>query len=191
MIKPAGKLILASASPRRKMLLEGLGLDFRVVVKEIEESCPGHVPVEELAECIAVRKSEQFDASDLTPDDILITADTIVVLNGRVIGKPEGREDAIAMLVKLSGRMHLVYTGVCIRSLQKKVQFTDLSKVWFAPLSEESISRYVDFHKPFDKAGGYGIQEWIAYAGVARVEGSFFNVMGLPTHRVYQELMNF
>lgn len=185
------KFILGSASPRRKMLLTGLGIAFRVEVKEIDETCPGNVPADQLAACIAQRKSDQFFPSHIRPDEILITADTIVVQGGHVIGKPRDRKEAIAMISRLSGRMHRVYTGVCIRSLQKQVLFTEMSKVWFIPLTPQAIAEYVDQYNPYDKAGAYGIQEWIGYAGIARVEGSFFNVMGLPTHRVYQELLVF
>lgn len=191
MLADQRKFILGSASPRRKMLLAGLGIDFRVVVKEIDEICPGDVPVEQLAACIALRKSDQFIPHDIKPDEILITADTIVVLDEHVIGKPQDREEAISMISTLSGRMHSVYTGVCIRSHEKKVLFTELSKVWFIHLDPKAIALYVDQYKPYDKAGAYGIQEWIGYAGIERVEGSFFNVMGLPTHRVYQELLVF
>jgi septum formation protein len=184
-------IILASASPRRQMLLSSLGVEYRVIVKAIDEVCPGEVPAESLAACLAERKANEFDQEELGEDDILITADTVVFLHDELIGKPEDEKDAIRMLMKLSGEMHVVYTGVCIRSRYKRVVFTDRTDVWFASLTPDEIREYVQLCKPFDKAGSYGIQEWIGYAGVERIEGSFYNVMGFPTHRVYRELMKF
>jgi septum formation protein len=184
-------IILGSASPRRQSLLRALGFEFTVMVKEIDEVCPDEEAPDKIAGCLARMKADQFNAEDLTPDDVLITADTVVALNGRIIGKPDCREEAISMLEALSGQMHIVYTGVCIRSIQKTVCFTDATRVWFLQLKREDIIRYVDAFHPFDKAGSYGVQEWIGYMGVERIEGSFFNVMGLPTHRLYEELIRF
>jgi septum formation protein len=190
-ILPGKHLILASGSPRRQLLLSALGFSFEVRIREIDETCPADIRIEALAEHLAVKKSEEFSAEDLQKEDILITADTIVVLDSKVIGKPVSKADAVDMLTALSGNMHLVYTGVCIRSVQKRIAFTEMTKVWFAELSNEEIENYINSHQPFDKAGAYGIQEWTGYAAITRVEGSFYNVMGLPTHRVYRELMRF
>jgi septum formation protein len=187
----AKNVILASASPRRQMLLSALGVDYHVKVKEIDEVCPGDVPPMALAECLAERKAMEFSDSELKENDILITADTVVLLHDELIGKPVDEQDAVRMLMKLSGEMHIVYTGVCIRSKHKKVLFSDETRVWFANLTTEEIISYVQQCRPYDKAGSYGIQEWIGYAGVARIEGSCFNVMGFPTHRVYKELLRF
>ncbi|MFO7722934.1 MAG: Maf family protein [Bacteroidales bacterium] len=184
-------IILASASPRRQMLLSSLGVEYQVIVKAIDEVCPGDVLPSALAECLAERKAMEFRDGELKGNDILITADTVVFLGDELIGKPEDEKDAIGMLMKLSGKMHTVYTGVCIRSNEKKVLFTDETKVWFAHLTPDEIASYVHQCQPYDKAGSYGIQEWIGYAGVERIEGSFFNVMGFPTHRVYRELLRF
>lgn len=184
-------IILASASPRREMLLKQLGFQFRIVIKEIEEICPDIVNPDEVAACLARMKADEFIASELGPDDIVITADTVVSLKNQLIGKPGNRKEATEMLKRLSGEMHEVYTGVCLKAVHKEVLFTDITRVWFAALSEPEIDHYLDVFKPFDKAGAYGIQEWIGYVGVTRIEGSFYNVMGLPTHRLYEELMRF
>lgn len=187
----SGNIILASASPRRKMLFEGLGIPFRIVVKEIEEVCPGEMTPEETALCLAKRKADEFNETEIGDDGIVITADTVVEINNKIIGKPESREEAISMLQLLSGEMHIVHTGVCIKSHEKEVLFSDTTKVWFAELNRSDIEEYVERFMPYDKAGAYGIQEWIGYVGVKRIEGSFFNVMGLPTHRLYEELKRF
>lgn len=186
------KIILASASPRRALLMKSLGVDFSVVVKEVNEDCPG-LPdsPEEMAMCLAELKAAGFNPGELNPDEIIITADTVVSLNGSVIGKPVDRSDAVSMLRMLSGNMHIVFTGVCIMSAAKKVLFADETRVWFLLLSDEEINFYVDNFRPYDKAGGYGIQEWIGFAGVERIEGSYSNVVGLPTHRIYEELKRF
>jgi septum formation protein len=186
------KIILASASPRRQALLRDLGVDFQVMIKEIHEECPGVVMApEETARCLALMKAQEFSDEEIGANGILITADTVVALDGEVINKPADRADAIRMLNLLSGQMHTVFTGVCIQSLQQRVVFTDASKVWFKHLSPQEIVDYIDLCKPYDKAGSYGVQEWMGYAGVTRIEGSFYNVMGLPTHRVYEELTRF
>lgn len=188
---PSGRIILASASPRRQMLMNALGIDFEIIVKEIDETCPGKAPVYKIAACLAEMKSDEFQPPEIAAGDVVITADTIVVLDGKVIGKPGSREEAIGMLTSMAGTMHKVYTGVCLRSTAKKVVFTEMSKVWFTPLTRLEIEHYVDQCQPYDKAGAYGIQEWIGYAAISRIEGSFFNVMGLPTHKLYRELLAF
>jgi septum formation protein len=186
------KIILASASPRRQALLRDLGIDFRVIVKEIHEECPGESrSPEEIACCLAHLKAQEFSEDEIGENGILITADTVVALDDQVINKPEDRADAIRMLRLLSGQMHIVYTGVCIRSMQKQIIFADATRVWFKKLTDQEIADYIDTCKPYDKAGSYGVQEWMGYAGVTRIEGSFFNVMGLPTHRLYEELTRF
>lgn len=185
-------IILGSASPRRQMLLKALGISFNVSIKQIDETNIDHsIPPEKVVLLLAKNKSEQFPIPDTDISTIIITADTIVVLDGKIIGKPASKEEAESMLKALSGNMHIVHTGVCIKSSKKTTCFIDTTKVWFKDLSDEAIEQYVALFKPYDKAGGYGIQEWVGYAGVEKIEGSFFNVMGLPTHRVYDELLKF
>ncbi|MCD7937763.1 MAG: Maf-like protein [Tannerellaceae bacterium] len=184
-------IILGSNSPRRRELLAGLGLSFQVrPMPDIDESYPAELPGEEIPLFIARNKAQAYLAG-LQPDELLITADTIVWLDGIVLGKPQDREDAIRILGDLSGNTHQVITGVCIVTQQKRVEFSVISTVRFAPLTEEDILYYIDTFQPFDKAGAYGIQEWIGYVGVESIEGSFYNVMGLPIQRVYTELKKF
>lgn len=189
---PSGKkIILASGSPRRRDLLGGLGIEFTVDTGTafVESSEPGvdayQVPVD-----MAEGKSHGFHRP-LEADEILITADTVVIVGGEVLGKPVDREDAFRMLRALSGREHDVVTAVVIRSAEKEVSFAVTTAVTFDKLSEEDITYYVDNFKPFDKAGAYGIQEWIGYAGISRIEGSFYNVVGFPVQRVWTELKAF
>lgn len=182
------KIILASNSPRRKELLSGLGLDFDVRVKEgIDESYPSDLPVSEIAEYISLKKAESYDISD---DEILLTADTIVVLGNEVMGKPINAQDAFDKLRKLSANTHQVITGCCIKTVDNIKHFSVVTDVTFRYLSDEDIQYYVDNYKPFDKAGAYGIQEWIGYIGVTSINGSYFNVMGLPVQRIYDTLKN-
>lgn len=184
-------VVLGSASPRRKELLEKMGFEFEVKVKDTDESYPASMPQEEVAEYIAVKKAHAFDFDELPENALLVTADTIVLLNGRIFGKPADREEAVRMLYALSGQTHKVITGVCLRSRQKQENFSVLSEVTFRVLSLEEIEYYVDKLKPFDKAGAYGLQEWIGYVALEHIEGSFFNVMGLPTQRLYRAMMDF
>lgn len=184
-------VVLGSASPRRKELLEKMGFEFEVRVKDTDESYPASMPQEEVAEYIAVKKAHAFDLDELPENALLVTADTIVLLNGRIFGKPADREEAVRMLYALSGQTHKVITGVCLRSRQKQENFSVLSEVTFRVLSLEEIEYYVDKLKPFDKAGAYGLQEWIGYVALEHIEGSFFNVMGLPTQRLYRAMMDF
>lgn len=185
------KVILASNSPRRKELLGGLGIDFEVrTLQGIDESYPGNLEGEEIPIYISGKKAEAY-LSTIAEDEMVITADTIVYDAGQVLGKPANREDAINMLRQLSGHAHDVITGVSIVTKQKTVQFASVSKVHFTTLTDEEITYYVDHFKPFDKAGAYGIQEWIGYVAVTRIEGSYFNVMGLPIQRLYTELKKF
>ena len=185
------EIILASASPRRRFLLGELGLKFETRDNHnADESYPDHLQSEDIPLYLAKQKAHAY-ASCIKEKTILITADTIVWLNQEVIGKPRDKEDAIEMLHKLSGKMHYVFTGVCLNSIRKETSFTAESKVFFRNLTAEEISFYVDRFNPVDKAGAYGIQEWIGYIGVERIEGSYFNVMGLPVQKLYSALLRF
>lgn len=185
------RIILGSASPRRKTLMEGLGLNLLVdPVQGVDEQFPDDMKREDVPVYLAEIKSMAYPQS-LKDTDILITADTIVWLGGQVIGKPVDRADAIRMLMKLSGKCHEVLTGVMLRSRHLRHSFYARSSVWFSVLSEEEITYYVDQFQPFDKAGSYGIQEYIGYIGIEKIEGSFYNVMGLPVQMVYRELSRF
>ena len=178
-------------SPRRRFLLGELGLKFEAVANnDIEETVPSHLQAEAIPLYLARLKARSYQTL-LKEKTILITADTIVWLHGELIGKPRDTYDAKAMLMKLSGKMHYVYTGVCITSLEKETAFTAESKVFFRELTPAEIDYYVDTYNPVDKAGAYGIQEWIGYIGVERIEGSYFNVMGLPVQQLYSELIHF
>lgn len=181
------KIILGSGSPRRKELLQGIDLEFEVVSKDVDESYPGYLIGVGIPMYLAEKKAKAFDA-DLTEDTIVITADTIVLLDGKVLGKPVDKEDAENMLKLLSGKTHLVITGVCISSKNKKKTFHSISEVRFAQLNEEEIDYYLEKYKPYDKAGSYGVQEWIGFIAVEHINGSFYNVMGLPIQRLYNEL---
>ena len=182
------RVILASNSPRRKELLGGLGIKFEVrTLQDIDESYPSSLKSEEIPMYISGKKAEVYKQS-MADDELIITADTIVYNNGQVLGKPKDRGKAMLMLKELSGHAHEVITGVTIVTREKTAQFASTSKVYFAELTDEEIVYYVDIYKPFDKAGAYGIQEWIGYVAVTRIEGSYFNVMGLPIQRLYTEL---
>ena len=182
-------LILASHSPRRRELLAGLDLDFEVrVLEDIDEGYPEGLSSEQIALHIAKTKAEAYRRV-ISPDDLVITADTIVVLDGQVLGKPHSREAAIAMLQAISGRTHHVITGVALTTQNEQRTLSVVSEVTFKELTDEEIVYYVDNYQPYDKAGAYGIQEWIGYIGVTGLKGSYFNVMGLPVQRIYQELV--
>lgn len=182
-------LILSSNSPRRKELLAGLDIPFEVrVIEDIDESYPDSLPTGEIAEYIAQKKAAAYEVGN---DEVLITADTIVVLDNQILGKPADAEEAKQMLRSLSGKTHHVITGVCLKSHDQQHHFSVISEVTFKTLAEEEISYYVENYKPFDKAGAYGIQEWIGYIGVTGLSGSYFNVMGLPVQRIYEELKKF
>lgn len=184
-------ILLASNSPRRKELLGGLGISYRVVsLPEIDESYPPTLQGSEIPSYIAQKKADAY-RSMMTEDTMLITADTIVWLDGKVYGKPTDEENARQMLRELSGRTHTVITGVAITTCARQQVFAVESMVTFATLTDEEIDYYVTKYKPLDKAGAYGIQEWIGYIGVTGLEGSYFNVMGLPIQRLYNELKNF
>lgn len=180
------KIILASNSPRRKELLAGLGFDFEVrTLQGLDESYPEGLSMEEIPQYISRKKAAAYE---LKEDEMLITADTIVYLDGEVLGKPVDEEDAKQMLRKLSGKTHQVVTGVTLTWEGRQHSFASVSQVTFAQLSEAEIDHYVTKYRPFDKAGAYGIQEWIGYIGVTSIEGSYFNVMGLPVQRLYSEM---
>ena len=180
------KLILSSNSPRRKELLAGLDIPFEVrVIKGIDESFPDDLPTDEIAEFVSKKKAAAYAVAE---DEIVITADTIVVLDGEVLGKPRDLDDATAMLRRLSGRMHRVITGVTLKNQVKQTSFSVVSEVTFKSLSDDEISYYVHHYQPLDKAGAYGIQEWIGYIGVTSLSGSYYNVMGLPVQRIYEVL---
>lgn len=180
------KLILASNSPRRKELLGGLGIPFEVrVLQGIDESYPETVPTDKIAEFIATNKAKAYEVAD---DEILITADTVVIVDDEILGKPADADDARQMLRKLSGKSHHVITGVSLKSYDKQKTFSVDTEVTFKTLSESEIDYYVTRYKPFDKAGAYGIQEWIGYIGVTSLRGSYFNVVGFPVQRIYDEL---
>lgn len=181
-------IVLASNSPHRKELMSGLGVDYVVkTLPDVDESYPDTLQGTEIPAYISREKADAYK-SLIQPDELLITADTIVWLNGEVLGKPKGREGAIDMLRKLSGTSHQVITGVCLTTSDWQKSFTAVTDVTFATLTEEEIIYYVDKYTPMDKAGAYGVQEWIGFIGVESISGSYFNVMGLPIQRLYQEL---
>lgn len=184
------KLILASNSPRRKELLGKLDLDFEVRIKDVPEEYPPHLSREQVAEYLADHKAGAY-LGELAPGEILITADTIVCLGEQILNKPRHEAEAFQMLRLLSGQVHEVITGVCLLSQEKKVVFHDLTKVHFKALTEAEITHYVTRYRPLDKAGAYGAQEWIGMIGIDRIEGSYFNVMGLPVHKLYAQLQLF
>jgi septum formation protein len=187
---PDYNYILASKSPRRQELLHSLGIDFKVILKEVDENYPDNLTKEEIPVFLAELKSKSM-IYELKENDLLITADTIVWLNGEVLGKPADKEDAIKILQKLSANEHQVITGVCLTSVHKQKSFYSVSNVRFKELSQSEIEYYVSEFNPLDKAGAYGIQEWIGYIGITHIEGSFFNVMGLPVQQLYTEILNF
>ena len=181
-------IVLASNSPRRKELMSGLGVDYVVkTLPDVDESYPDTLQGTEIPAYISREKADAYK-SLIQPDELLITADTIVWLNGEVLGKPKGREGAIDMLRMPSGTSHQVITGVCLTTSDWQKSFTAVTDVTFATLTEEEIIYYVDKYTPMDKAGAYGVQEWIGFIGVESISGSYFNVMGLPIQRLYQEL---
>jgi septum formation protein len=182
------QIILASNSPRRKELMSGLGVDYVVrTLPDVDESYPADLAGAAIPEYISRKKADAY-RSIMQPGELLITADTIVWLDGKVLGKPEGREGAVEMLRSLSGKSHQVFTGVCLTTTEWQKSFTAASDVEFDVLSEEEIRYYVDKYQPMDKAGAYGVQEWIGYIGVKSISGSFYNIMGLPIQKLYGEL---
>ncbi|HAN18708.1 MAG: septum formation protein Maf [Bacteroidetes bacterium GWC2_33_15] len=185
------RIILASQSPRRQQLLNDAGITFDVVINSSgDENYPKQLVKEQIAVFLAKYKAKSFNG-DLKENEILITADTIVWLKNEALNKPVDFNDAVSILQKLSGNCHQVYTGVCIKSIDKEVVFSAGTDVYFKKLSLEEITYYVENYKPYDKAGAYGIQEWIGYIAIEKINGSFFNVMGLPIQKLYHELDKF
>lgn len=180
------KILLASQSPRRKELLQNLGYDFEIVSAYCEEVFPENLKVDEIAGFISKLKADAYQG--LKENEVLITADTIVSIENEVLGKPIEKRDALEMLKKLSGKTHQVYTGVTIKTVNSSFTKTDVAHVQFSPISDEEAVYYVDHFQPFDKAGSYGIQEWLGMTKIQKIEGSFYTIMGLPTHLVYQML---
>nr|WP_302422108.1 Maf-like protein [Bacteroides intestinalis] len=183
------KVILASNSPRRKELLAGLGVDYEVrTLPDVDESYPETLQGADIPLYIAKEKADAYVAM-MQLGELMITADTIVWLDGKVLGKPQDKEDALQMLRTMSGRTHEVFTGVCITTTDWQRSFTAQTEVRFATLSEEEIAYYVDNFQPMDKAGAYGVQEWIGFIGVENISGSYYNIMGLPVQKLYRELL--
>lgn len=180
-------IILASGSPRRQAFFAELDLDYTIQIKPIDESFPNSLKGVEITDYLAQQKAAAF--TDLQPKDIVITSDTIVWFKDKALNKPEDKDEAFAMISSLSGQTHQVMTSVCFTSLEKQITVNDTTHVSFKKLSADEINYYIDNYQPYDKAGGYGIQEWFGYIAVTKIEGSHFNVMGLPTHKVYETLM--
>lgn len=183
------QIILASRSPRRQNLMRELQIPFETMVRDCDENFPPDMDPMEVPAYLANKKSEVY-TDILTEEKLLITADTIVIQNDKIIGKPKDEGDATRLLQQLSDNIHLVVTGVCLRTTNKQRVFSSLTKVKFRQLGQDEINYYVQHFKPMDKAGAYGIQEWIGFIGVEKIEGSFFNVMGLPTQQLYTEMLN-
>lgn len=184
------KIILASKSPRRQQLLKLMDIDFEVQLKDTDEDYPEYLNREQVVMYLALKKASAFE-NELKPNELVITADTIVVLEKEVINKPGDRNDAIQILSKLSGKMHEVFTGVCLTTTEKKELFNVRSEVYFKPISRSDIEFYIDTYKPYDKAGAYGIQDWFGLTCIEKINGSFYNVMGLPTKELYDYLQKF
>jgi septum formation protein len=185
----AYQIILASNSPRRQELLRSIGLNFETKSFGGEETYPHDLPPLEVAEFLAIQKANWFDI--INDQDLLITADTVVITDNTVLGKPKDKQEAVGMIQTLSGKTHQVITGVCLKSKHKTVSFHSITQVTFKNLSEHTIHHYIDTYQPFDKAGSYGIQEWIGMIGISGIKGSYFNVMGLPTDMLFDALENF
>lgn len=184
----ARPIILASSSPRRQFLMKEAGFTFTVEKPDVEEDFPVDMPVDQVARYLAAKKAAYFRPR--MQDEIIVTADTVVILGNRILNKPADRAEAIDMLKALSGRTHVVMTGVSIMSREREETFDDTTEVVFKHLTPDEIAFYVDHYKPFDKAGAYGAQDWIGMVAIERIEGSYFNVMGLPIHKVYQHLVS-
>ncbi|MFV0248278.1 MAG: Maf family nucleotide pyrophosphatase [Tenacibaculum sp.] len=182
-------IILASASPRRKELLNDLGISFTVELNEIEENYPSHLQAHEITDYLAELKSQSF-LSNLSQNNLVISSDTIVWLNNNALGKPKNYKEAFNMLKNLSGNQHEVITSICLRGTSFKKIVNDKAKVYFKNLTNKEISYYLEKHKPFDKAGAYGVQDWIGKIGINKIEGNYYTIMGFPLHKLYKELSN-
>lgn len=180
-------IILASGSPRRQQFFKDLKLDFKVQLKEVEEVYPIHLKGADISDYLAELKSQAF--TDLKNHELLITSDTIVWIHDKALGKPQNEQEAKEMLQELSGTKHEVITSVCLRTTSFQKTFNDTTSVYFKNLTDEEIDYYIQNYRPYDKAGAYGIQEWIGFIGIDKIEGSYFTVMGLPVHKMYKELM--
>ena len=183
-------IILASGSPRRQQFFKEMDLHYSIRLKEIEEIYPEHLQAEEITNFLAKLKANAFE-NELKENDVLVTSDTIVWLNGKALGKPKDYNDAFQMLQQLANQTHEVITSVCLKSIDKTDVFHCVTKVTFSNLSDEAIRYYLEHYKPFDKAGSYGIQDWIGLVGISKIEGSYTNVVGLPTEMLFQKLMNY
>ena len=184
-------IFLASKSPRRQELLKGIGVDFTIMTKDVDESYPSRLPPIDVAPFLSLKKAKAFEDAELPENYMVITADTVVIVDNEILGKPQDRDDAFRMIKMLSGKVHKVVTGVTVHTKEKTKTFSVTSKVTFEMLDNQEIEYYIDNYKPYDKAGAYGVQEWIGYCGVSYVEGSYFNVMGLPTQKLYKVLKDF
>ncbi len=182
------KLLLASKSPRRRQLLGELGFPIEFISLDVDEHVPLDTPAAETAELLARRKAEACPTERITNDTILVTADTVVVLDDKVLGKPANHQQALEMLRSLADNRHTVFTGVCLRTQRHTLSFTEKTDVYFRPLNDDELTYYIDNYRPYDKAGAYGIQEWIGMVGISRIEGCYYNVMGLPVARVYEAI---
>ena len=183
-------IILASGSPRRQQFFKEMDLHYTIRLKEIEEIYPEYLQAEEITNFLAELKASAFE-NELKENDVLVTSDTIVWLNGKALGKPKDYDDAFKMLQQLANQTHEVITSVCLKSIDKTDVFHNVTKVTFANLSDEAITYYLNNYQPFDKAGSYGIQDWIGLIGISKIEGSYTNVVGLPTEMLFQKLMNY
>jgi septum formation protein len=183
------KLILASNSPRRKQILADAGFKFTVKLKDIDESFPADMEAKEVPRYLAIKKANAFELLD--SDELILTSDTIVALENEIMNKPANETEAKSMLRKLSGKKHVVYTGVCLKSIEETISFVDETAVYFKDLTDSEIDYYIKNCKPFDKAGAYGVQDFIGMVGIAKIEGSYFTVMGLPIHKVYETLKKY
>ncbi len=181
------KILLASQSPRRQELLKGLGLEFSIIKINADESYPHDLVREEITEFISQSKADAYEIKN--SNEILITADTLVWLDNLIMGKPKDYEDAFQMIRRMSGKIHEVFTSVTIKTKDKTVSFSETTEVVFDEFSDKEIEYYIQNHQPFDKAGAYGIQDWLGYAKISRINGCYYNVMGLPLHQLYKVLL--
>lgn len=184
-------IVLASKSPRRAQLLREAGFNFRIHQMDVNEDFSSDMPVEEVAACLADKKATAANLEIMNENEILLTADSVVVINNQILNKPGSKEEAYEMLQQLSDKTHIVYTGVCLRNKDKKIVFSNQTNVTFGTLSDHEINYYIDKFNPMDKAGSYGIQEWIGFCKIRKIEGEYANVMGLPVYAIYEELLKF
>jgi septum formation protein len=184
-------IVLASKSPRRAQLLREAGFNFRIHQMDVNEDFSSKMPVSEVAAYLADKKATAADIDIINENEILLTADSVVVINNQILNKPGSKDEAFEMLRQLSDRTHIVYTGVCLRNKEKKVVFSNQTNVTFGTLSDHEIHYYIDQFNPMDKAGSYGIQEWIGFCKIRKIEGEYANVMGLPVYAIYEELLQF